>query len=241
MFVIQFSSLIRDNQLDYKFGPCLFIGYTLVHLGYKCIDKMGLAYISRHVQFEESILPFYNNKSASNISFSSCNSFTDTEESSTNDWTQSSVPLFIPLPVPTEFYIQEQHIQPTDVQEQHIQPIFISSSSEGPNQIVIQGQSHDHSIPAPPASSSDKIIIVEGLKAPTATPTTFATPATTQTPSISAIHVSQSISMATHGMVTHSKSRSYENVLLASTADVAEATCIHIALQFLEWREGIQK
>lgn len=28
-------------KFDYKSKHCVFIGYSLAHIGYKCIDKMG--------------------------------------------------------------------------------------------------------------------------------------------------------------------------------------------------------
>lgn len=71
---------VRDfnqNRLDYISRPCVFLGYSLAHLGYKCIDKMGRVYISRHVQFEESIFPYSTKETIINIYFDANNSFAD--------------------------------------------------------------------------------------------------------------------------------------------------------------------
>ncbi|KAH0740811.1 hypothetical protein KY290_033854 [Solanum tuberosum] len=40
-------------------APCVFLGYSPKHLGYRCLDRVsGRFYIARHVCFDETIFPF---------------------------------------------------------------------------------------------------------------------------------------------------------------------------------------
>lgn len=43
----------RSNKLDFKSAQCVFLGYSLQHKGYQCVDpSSGCLYISRHVTFD---------------------------------------------------------------------------------------------------------------------------------------------------------------------------------------------
>uniref|UniRef100_A0A803NT75 Integrase catalytic domain-containing protein n=1 Tax=Cannabis sativa TaxID=3483 RepID=A0A803NT75_CANSA len=44
----------NKHKLEFRSSPCNFIGYSLNHKGYKCIDKNGRLYISRDVIFDEN-------------------------------------------------------------------------------------------------------------------------------------------------------------------------------------------
>ena len=49
----------RQHKLEPKSLPCVFLGYSSKHKGYKCLyPPIGRIYISRHVVFDESILPY---------------------------------------------------------------------------------------------------------------------------------------------------------------------------------------
>jgi hypothetical protein len=49
----------RQDKLSPKSLPCVFIGYRTEHKGYKCLyPPTGRIYISRHVVFDEEVLPF---------------------------------------------------------------------------------------------------------------------------------------------------------------------------------------
>ena len=49
----------RTNKLQPKSLPCVFIGYSIKHKGYKCLyPPTGRVYISRHVVFDEAVLPY---------------------------------------------------------------------------------------------------------------------------------------------------------------------------------------
>jgi len=46
-------------KLDYRSTPCMFLGYSSCHLGYRCLDlSSDRIYISRHVRFHENSFPF---------------------------------------------------------------------------------------------------------------------------------------------------------------------------------------
>jgi len=47
------------HKLDYHSTPCVFLGYSSCHLGYRCLDlSSDRIYISRHVRFHEKSFPF---------------------------------------------------------------------------------------------------------------------------------------------------------------------------------------
>ncbi|KAA8546621.1 hypothetical protein F0562_002640 [Nyssa sinensis] len=49
----------RSNKLEPKSLPCVFLGYSTKHKGYKCLyPPTGRVYVSRHVVFDESLLPY---------------------------------------------------------------------------------------------------------------------------------------------------------------------------------------
>ncbi|GFZ05453.1 hypothetical protein Acr_17g0010250 [Actinidia rufa] len=56
---------LRDyapNKLSPKSSPCVFLGYSPLHKGFRCFDrKTQRLYVSRHVQFYETIFPYAGN------------------------------------------------------------------------------------------------------------------------------------------------------------------------------------
>ena len=51
----------NKNKFNKKSQPCVFVGYSLLHKGYHCLDlKTKRVYISKHVVFDESTFPFAN-------------------------------------------------------------------------------------------------------------------------------------------------------------------------------------
>jgi len=47
------------HKLDFRSSPCLFLGYSSFHLGYRCLDlESHRIYVSCHVRFHENIFPF---------------------------------------------------------------------------------------------------------------------------------------------------------------------------------------
>ena len=53
---------LRDyapKKLSLKFSSCIFLGYSPLHKGFRCFDrKTQRFYVSRHVQFYETIFPY---------------------------------------------------------------------------------------------------------------------------------------------------------------------------------------
>lgn len=93
----------NSHKLEYHSTPCLFLGYSSLHKGYKCLGPTtGRLYISRHVIFHEHVLPSLvrpNVRSTSKIPFhTSPSSLQPTHSSSTI--TQPSV-LANPSSTPT--------------------------------------------------------------------------------------------------------------------------------------------
>ncbi|KAG8473650.1 hypothetical protein CXB51_035527 [Gossypium anomalum] len=48
----------NKHKLQFRSSSCTFLGYAANYRGYKCVDKTGRIYISRHVQFDEGVFPY---------------------------------------------------------------------------------------------------------------------------------------------------------------------------------------
>ena len=49
----------NKHKLEFRSKRCVFLGYSTLHKGYKCLDvSTGRVYISRDVIFDENIFPF---------------------------------------------------------------------------------------------------------------------------------------------------------------------------------------
>ena len=53
------------HKLDFRSKSCIFIGYSVNHHGYKCLDlSTGHVYVSRNVIFDENLFPYHQNPSS---------------------------------------------------------------------------------------------------------------------------------------------------------------------------------
>ncbi|KAI3694504.1 hypothetical protein L1987_77470 [Smallanthus sonchifolius] len=49
----------NPHKMDFRSTPCIFLGYSTSHHGYRCFDPITeRMYIARHVRFSETIFPF---------------------------------------------------------------------------------------------------------------------------------------------------------------------------------------
>lgn len=61
----------NSHKMAYRSSECVFMGYSLQHKGYKCLDpQTSRIYISRHVQVNEGYFPFSRLQGNSPVSFS---------------------------------------------------------------------------------------------------------------------------------------------------------------------------
>lgn len=61
----------NSHELDFRSQECVFLGYSTVHKGYKCLAADGHIYISKDVMFHESKFPYPTLFSTSHIPSSS--------------------------------------------------------------------------------------------------------------------------------------------------------------------------
>ena len=51
------------HKLDFRSTPCVFLGYSTSHVGYRCLDLSSKRiYLARHVRFHETVFPFDKTK-----------------------------------------------------------------------------------------------------------------------------------------------------------------------------------
>lgn len=50
--------LYNEHKLDFHTQKCVFISYSPIHKGNKCLDKTGKVFVARHVTFNELEFPY---------------------------------------------------------------------------------------------------------------------------------------------------------------------------------------
>ncbi|KAH9682619.1 retrovirus-related pol polyprotein from transposon RE1 [Citrus sinensis] len=128
----------HHHKLDFHTQKCVFIGYSPIHKGYKCLDRTGKVFVARHVTFNELEFPYSELflKTKSNILSHSATS------------TPSSVHFFLPqTPVlshssneepsaavssPVLSPASESHSLPHSVHSQSLDQLSRSSNSSPP-------------------------------------------------------------------------------------------------------------
>ena len=59
----------NKHKIDFHSKTCIFLGYSLSHKGYKCLDlASGKLYVYHHVIFDESLFPYQKDPSTSTLS-----------------------------------------------------------------------------------------------------------------------------------------------------------------------------
>lgn len=60
----------NSHKTEFRSSPCVFLGYSPRHKGFKCLHSFGKIYISRHVNFDEKQFPFTDGTYSFSPSFS---------------------------------------------------------------------------------------------------------------------------------------------------------------------------
>ena len=89
----------NQHKLDFHFQKCLFIGYSPLHKGYKCLDKTRRVFIAVHVTFNENEFPYSelfpsSNFSSESVPISSSSLCILYDSSSTH---QPPIPPYVPV------------------------------------------------------------------------------------------------------------------------------------------------
>jgi hypothetical protein len=78
----------NNQKLAFRSTQCVFLGYSSMHKGYKCLDRSSdRIYISRDVVFDEAIFPFASSSTPSD-SISTSSLFPSKEPTISNDHMQ---------------------------------------------------------------------------------------------------------------------------------------------------------
>lgn len=48
----------HSHKLVFRYEECIFLGYSQIHKGYKCLSSSGKVYISKDVRFNEDEFPY---------------------------------------------------------------------------------------------------------------------------------------------------------------------------------------
>ena len=128
--VIHFSNLIIHISLIFILKKCLFLGYSPLHKGYKCLDRSGRVYITVHVHFNKSEFPylemfssFTSSQSSVGQSISSSPLYVLHDNSSYQSHVAS--PYSAVLPTPGSSVSNQHHEQPSLLQSSPSQSQFI--------------------------------------------------------------------------------------------------------------------
>lgn len=74
----------NKHKLEFRYAPCVFLGYCSNQHGYNCLDSSGRVYVSQHIKYYSNVFPCVDTQG----------SFI---QSSTRKNTETSTPFFFPF------------------------------------------------------------------------------------------------------------------------------------------------
>ncbi|TQE05315.1 hypothetical protein C1H46_009090 [Malus baccata] len=209
----------NTNKLQFRSKRCVFLGYSLNHLGYRCLDpSTGRVFLSRHVVFDEHSFPYKESIVPAPSSLSSSADPVLTIGPSPSPSPSTPTP-FIPPPPSS------------------IPSTLPSPSTQRPLQVYARRPPRPTHTSASPSSPQPAFPI---------TPTPSSAPGPNLPPDAPAASVSSTpeVSNLSHSMVTRSKvgvrkpNPKYAFVTTISD-DLVEPTCFSQAHKHTEWRKAM--
>lgn len=216
----------NDHKFQPRSTPSIFIGYSNVHKGYKCLSFTCRLYISRHVLFNETSFPFktkFNLNSHPDSPSTFVNTFlpilynqpqaSNYSPSSTPSLSFSHVPNTSPINQPLSSSSSSPHLSPDPIST-YIPPSI--------NPITPHTSSPDHSLPYQSNST--------------------VTPSTSPTPMVTIPHtVHHENPHNTHTMITRAKNGIFKPKGYLTDYKQVEPTLAKEALKHNHWRKVMEE
>lgn len=160
----------NKHKLQFKSSKCVFLGYSTVHKGYKCLSQTGRLYISDSVIFNEQEFPY-----VSMFDGSSSASFSSLSPSISPHYMSSSISL---SPAPSSSFSTSSPTSSIDPSLSISPASQSSSSSTHSSNIPPPTNTHSMTTRAKNGISKPKIFLSETLPIiPTSVPKALADPA----------------------------------------------------------------
>ncbi|XXG53767.1 hypothetical protein AAC387_Pa03g1810 [Persea americana] len=255
------------NKFQPKSYPYLFIGYSSKHKGYRCYHPpTKKIYISRHVVFDENVLPYTNDASMSSSiqepsSISTYYEFLKPQSRQASSSLSSSTAAHISAPVTTnqDVFLQNEHVTdvgsltvPTTLEHSVLpmDPIEVS------HDMILETHHNMHQVVEPNRKQvvEPKEDWNDGLtKDQTEEPTEdriivssdsqqhYAENYTAGSDQCSSSHPAHQDGTNVHTMITRSKSKDFSSLFSLRDGDLKEPKGIASALKRPHWAEAMKE